>query len=263
MKDPMGLVRRLPSIQSRLLLLSLLLLMVFKGQAETLSQDERALLESEWGTPLQAVETAPDLDDNLLTWVAPDGGARTYQVWEVRSRPKQEVQIFLNRSKENSENQWEYRMNGDESQILEETPEGHLVILGATDKHEGVSTRFEPPKPLLKLHSTIHETTHQKYAILVYDLKNPEQLKHSGSMEAQITPLGAFKITVPAGTFEGLLVRSIAKGEVGPAKLEDTQYRLYARETGLIAALEQRKVSAFKIYQSTNKTVRVLSKPGR
>jgi hypothetical protein len=55
----------------------------------------------------------------------------------------------------------------------------------------------------------------------------------------------------------------MAKGEVGPAKLEDTQYRLYARDTGLIAALEQRKVSAFKIYQSTNKTVRVLSKPGR
>lgn len=263
MKDPMRSVRRLPNIESLALILSLSLLMIFKGQAEALSPDERALLESEWGTPLQALETAPDIDDNLLAWVAPDGGARTYQVWEVRSRPKQEVQIFLNHSKENAENQWEYRMNGDESQILEETPEGHLVILGATDKHEGVSTRFEPPKPLLKLHSTIHETTRQKYAILVYDLKNPDQLKHSGSMEALITPLGAFKITVPAGTFEGLLVRSMAKGEVGPAKLEDTQYRLYARETGLIAALEQRKVSAFKIYQSTNKTVRVLSKPGR
>ncbi len=256
-------VRPLASISTLVLTLSLWLFTTPNLQAETLSQDERALLETEWGTPLETDETSPDLDDNLIGWIAPDGGARTYQVWEVRSKPKQEVQIFLSRAHDNTETQWEYRMNGDEAQILEETAEGSLVIQGAVDKHEGVSTRFEPPKPLLRLHSAVGETTRQNYAILVYDLKSPDQLKHSGSMEALITPLGTFKIKVPAGTYEGLLVRSIAKGEVGPAKLEDTQYRFYARDTGLIASLEQRKVSAFKIYQSTNKVVRVLNQSGR
>ena len=54
--------------------------------------------------------------------------------------------------------------------------------------------------------------------------------------------LGAFKVTVPAGTYDAALIKWDYKGEVGPASIEDTQYRFMAEGVGVVAMVDKKNI---------------------
>ena len=78
-------------------------------------------------------------------------------------------------------------------------------------------------------------------------------------MKATATYVGAYEVTVPAGTFEAILLRIDAKIHVGPAKVEDTQYLFYAKGVGKVAEVEAQRIAAVLIYHSHSKTAKVLT----
>jgi hypothetical protein len=87
----------------------------------------------------------------------------------------------------------------------------------------------------------------------------PDKVKYTGSMQATVTYVGAYEVTVPAGTFETILLRIDAKIHVGPAKVEDTQYLFYAKGVGKVAEVEGQRIAAVLIYHSHSKTAKVLT----
>lgn len=154
---------------------------------------------------------------------------------------------------------WRYRIGDQGVELLAQEADGDLVITGVNDQKEGVATRYEPPKIMLSRNMVPGEESRATTELRVYDLAQSDRLLHSGSLDVVAVYLGAFQLNLPAGSYQAALIRTIANGRVGPAKLEDTQYHFYAPAVGEVAAVELRKVRAFGVYHSTTKIARVLA----
>src|SRR5512147_147601 len=91
----------------------------------------------------------------------------------------------------------------------------------------------------------------------VYDLSDPKDVEHKGSLDVTLTYVGAYRVTVPAGTFDAALLKWDFKGKIGPG-VEDIQARFVAPGIGMVAAAEKRDVAAFLIYNDNTKVGKVL-----
>jgi hypothetical protein len=65
-------------------------------------------------------------------------------------------------------------------------------------------------------------------------------------------------VTVPAGTYDAALLKWDYDGSVGPASVQDTQYRFLAKDVGIVASIEKKKISALLLYHDNSNTGRVL-----
>jgi len=94
--------------------------------------------------------------------------------------------------------------------------------------------------------------------VKVYDLSSPNEVSHSGSLQLTYSYIGAYKVTVPAGSYDAALLKWDYNGSVGPASVQDTQYRLVAKDVGIVASIEKKKISAMLFYHDNSNTGRVL-----
>ncbi len=95
-------------------------------------------------------------------------------------------------------------------------------------------------------------------SVKVYDLKDPTDLKYEGRLKVTHTYVGAYEVTVPAGKYETVLIRSSYKGKVGPAHVVDGGYVFYAEGVGIVSSLERMHVTAFLFYDKKTRTPKVL-----
>ena len=75
----------------------------------------------------------------------------------------------------------------------------------------------------------------------------------------EFTYLGAYQLRVPAGAIDAVLVRTRLTGKVGPATVQDTIYRFFAKNSGLVAMVETEDVSALLIYHEKTRVGKVLA----
>ena len=66
------------------------------------------------------------------------------------------------------------------------------------------------------------------------------------------------EVTVPAGTFQAALFKWDYKGKVGPARVEDVQYRFFTEDVGTLAMIEKTDVTALLVYREHTKIGKVL-----
>jgi hypothetical protein len=71
--------------------------------------------------------------------------------------------------------------------------------------------------------------------------------------------LGAYKVTTPAGVYDAALIKWAYEGKVGPAKVDDTQYRFFAPKVGMVASVDKLEVSALFLYHSHSKFGKLLA----
>ena len=83
-------------------------------------------------------------------------------------------------------------------------------------------------------------------------------VSHSGSLGLTYSYIGAYKVTVPAGTYDAALIKWTYNGSVGPANIEDTQYRFLAEDVGVVASVDKKDISAMLIYNDHSKYGKVL-----
>ena len=83
-------------------------------------------------------------------------------------------------------------------------------------------------------------------------------MSHNGTLDVTYSYLGAYKVTTPAGAYDAALIKWAYKGKVGPAKVQDTQYRFFAPKVGMVASVDHLDVSAFLLYQKQTKFGKVL-----
>ena len=102
------------------------------------------------------------------------------------------------------------------------------------------------------------ESRQSTIAVKVYDLSEPDNLKYQGSLDVTYSYLGAYAVTVPAGSWDAALVKWTFKGKVGPARIEDTQYRFAVADVGMLARIEAKNISAMLIYHDDSKSAKVL-----
>ncbi|SDW46316.1 hypothetical protein [Nitrosomonas communis] len=136
--------------------------------------------------------------------------------------------------------------------------DGDYVVTGVTDNEEGVFTQYSPAEPFILQGLAPGEERNMQAGMKVFKLSNPDKQIHTGTLNIGYHYVGAYKVTVPAGSFDAILIKWTFKGKIGPASLNDTQYRFFAADVGMVAAVEQMEVSAMRIYTKERKIAKVL-----
>ena len=152
-----------------------------------------------------------------------------------------------------------WRMDiGPKSWFGEIDANGNLIQYSSHDKEKGVISRFSPPHPILTRGMRPGDSTKTHIEVTVFDLARPDKEKHAGYLDLTHEYVGAFEVTVPAGTFEAALISWAYTGKVGPANISDEQYFFYAEGVGPVAWIQRKDISAMLVYRDTLKEAGVL-----
>ena len=226
------------------------------GAAETLTADEQAMLEELLG---QGVVGAPVAGSTLTPEFAPlRDGTWTYQIVGGKDAGQMEQQVLKRLERDLSGASWRYAVGSKEVVFIKQMTDGSLTFVTEEDFEQGVITRYEPPEPGLLTGLAPGDSRSSSVGVQVSDLSDPSEVSHTGTLAVTYSYLGAYKVTTPAGVYDAALIKWAYKGEVGPAKVDDTQYRLFAPKVGMVASVDKLEVSALFLYHSHSKFGKVL-----
>jgi hypothetical protein len=205
------------------------------------------------GAPVPAFPIAAD-----LAKLAP--GTRVYQIVSGKNQGNTEEHVIAPHADDASGTRWRYRV-GERTLFLKLDPGQSLAVVSEQDTDQGVITKYSPAQPLLIAGMNAGDEKTMTLKVEVFDLDDPTDLTHQGSLTLTLSYIGAYKVTVPAGTFDAALLVWDYKGKIGPATIDDIQARFVAPGVGLVAAAERRDIAAFLIYNDKSKVGKVLVKP--
>ncbi len=135
---------------------------------------------------------------------------------------------------------------------------GKIEMVSEVDLVEDVLTRYAPLFTVMFNGMGPGEKNEMKTNIRVYDLHDPNDEKYKGHLKVSHTYVGAYEVTVPAGKYQTVLIKSSYTGKVGPASVNDVGYVFYAEGVGIVASLERSHVAAFLFYDKRTKTPKIL-----
>jgi hypothetical protein len=165
----------------------------------------------------------------------------------------------VHRTQPSGNSRWRYELSNDETGFLQMEPDGGLIMAGIEDTYTKALTRYSPGEPFMPKGFQPGSEKSLEMGVKVFDLDDPENVQHEGSLTVSLTHAGAYEINVPAGRFDTVLLKASFHGQIGPAHVDDIQYRFFAKGIGLVAMVERRDVSAFLIYRDRLDVAKVLA----
>jgi hypothetical protein len=199
--------------------------------------------------PLQAPMTYAPKEDSVLT----------YQVVDSDGNKWSEDHHFVKSTEPQFAPGMSYAIEKVSTEYMQEIG-GNLIVVGEKDLKQSVITTFSPGEPLVLAGLQAGQSRQVTVAVKVADISDPTDITHTGSLTITYTYVGAYKVTVPAGTYDAALIRWDYNGEVGPASITDTYYRLIAPGAGLIAMVEKVSISAMLFYNDNTRLGKQLAK---
>ncbi len=154
---------------------------------------------------------------------------------------------------------WRFGLSPSQQAFLRRADGGDLLMPAVTDIGEGVVVVTTPPNPFLLSGMQPGETRTLTQQVAVNYLDDPTRQDYSGTLQASYTYVGTYQVTVPAGTYNAILVRLRFEGKVGPAHTQDTAYYFFAPQVGVVAMIAQEDVEAFWIIHIDNSSGKVLT----
>ena len=152
---------------------------------------------------------------------------------------------------------WEVRAGKTDILVFKQDKHGDIVFVNHAEPGEG-DAHYSPLPPLLKK-GMKPGTTHQaEFAVKVMSPDDPNKIKHSGQLKLKLSYLGTFELNIPSGQQKAVLIKSAYKGKIGPATVDDTQYRFFVENMGIVAMVERKDISAFWVYNEHKKVGKIL-----
>lgn len=225
-----------------------------------LSSADRAAIESFLGKGVvgKAVAGNPIADMEKIFPFKP--GQWTFRFTSGDKKGKDQEQSFANIKTASSGTTGRYQNGKDQVLFLRRSENGDISTVSEQDTKQGVVSRFSPPEPGYVVGMAPGDTKKVTIGVKVYDLSDPSDVTHSGSLDLTYSYVGAYEVTVPAGTYHAALIKWDYDGKVGPASIQDTQYRFLAKEAGVVAMVEKKNIAAMLIYHDHTKFGKVLVK---
>ena len=223
-----------------------------------LPQADRTALEQLLGSGVvgDPVDAGPlaaaDIPLRAGTWV--------YQVVAGKKKGQTENDVLSQLQPVQEGASWQVQTGSKDLAFIQLSGNQDIEIVSEQDTGQGVITRFTPAEPILTTGMSPGDSKTVTIGVKVYDLSNPDEVSHSGSLDLEYSYIGAYKVTVPAGSYDAALLRWVYNGSVGPASVSDTQYRFVAKDVGIVASIEKKKVSALLFYHDNSNTGRLLEK---
>jgi hypothetical protein len=222
-----------------------------------LSADEQALLTDLLGRGAlgDAVAGSP-----LTSSFAPlREGTWTYRIVGGDDQGQNERHVVTRLQGDPSGADWQYAVGARSVQRIKQTDDGSLVFINQDDLDQGVISRYTPPEPGLLVGMAPGDSKSFSIGVKVSDLSSPQDVSHEGRLALTYSYLGAYRINTPAGSYDAALIKWAYNGKVGPASVDDTQYRFFADNVGMVASVDKLNVSAFLLYKKNTKFGKLLT----
>jgi hypothetical protein len=227
------------------------------ARGAALSAGEQAMLEELLG---QGVIGEPVAGGTLTPSFAPlREGTSTYRIVGGKQKGQDEQHVITRLERDPSGASWRYAVGAKGIVFIKETDDGSLTFVTEENTDQGVVSRYEPAEPGLLAGLAPGDSKGFTVAVKVYDLSSPQDLAHEGTLDVTYSYLGAYKVNTPAGSYDAALIKWTYQGKVGPAKVDDTQYRFFADNVGMVASVDKLDVSAFLVYQDHTKFGKLLA----
>jgi hypothetical protein len=153
---------------------------------------------------------------------------------------------------------WRLALSPSQAGFIRQTPTGDLIMSALSDSGEGVIVFATPANPFLLNGMQPGETRALSQSVSVNYLDDPTSQDYSGKLAMEYTYVGAYQVTVPAGTYQAILARSRFEGKIGPAHTRDVAYYFFAPQVGVVAMITQEDIEAFWIIHIDAKSGKVL-----
>jgi hypothetical protein len=154
---------------------------------------------------------------------------------------------------------WRFQFTPTLAGFINPTATGDLIMTAVSDTDEGVIAVTTPANPFVLTGMQPGESRTFSQAVAVNYLDDPTKRDWGGNLNATYTYVGTYQVTVPAGTFNAILIRFAYTGKVGPADVKYTAWYFFARGVGLVAMVNLEDVSAFWIYHVDTTTGKLLA----
>ena len=231
-----------------------------KGTVIELPAKDRAFLEQILGKGVVGKAVAGGKLSDPVKFFPLEDGTWVYRITSGKDKDKSEQQLLTRLKRDKSGSSWRQASGTNSVLYLLKTANGAVEIVSTEDQQQGVISRYLPREPIVLPGMRPGDTKLMKTEVKVYDLSHPDHLAHSGSLSILYSYVGAYEVTVPAGTFQAALFKWDYKGKVGPAKVEDVQYRFFVEDLGTLAMIEKTDVTALLVYREHTKIGKVLIK---
>jgi hypothetical protein len=230
------------------------------GLVIPLSDADRSQLDALLGKGVvgEALPSAPL--ERSTSYLPRHGRTLTYQVVTQGGKPETENHEITETTDPVFKPGWDYKI-GDTGEIyVQADPAGRAFTVAEKDFDKKVLSRFTPGDPLVLTGLQPGQSATASHQVEVYDLSNLSQVSHSGTLDITYRHLGAHRVTVPAGTFDAVLVKWSYSGKIGPATIKDSQYRFLAPNVGMVAMIQIRSISALLVYNDHSKRGKLLAR---
>jgi hypothetical protein len=240
------------------LLLSGLAQSAESGPTITLPPEDRAEIENYLGAGVvgEAV-LAPEIIDTAL-YLAANTSPRTFRLVSGPDAGQTVLHQPTLLNRQGGVTTWRYDAGGKFIYFLTAKANGDFVMTSVQDTEAGAITDYSPSEPFMLNGLTPGAERNMNLGLKVFALSDPSDLTHQGNLNVNYRYMGAYKVNVLAGSFDAVLIKWSFNGNVGPATVNDTQYRFFAPGVGIVAGIEQLDVSALFVYNRHNKVARVL-----
>jgi hypothetical protein len=184
--------------------------------------------------------------------------ARNYQVTAGPNAGKTQTLGLAKVRRPNGKSAWRFMFSPTLAGFVRQTAEGDLMVPSVTDTGEGVVVTTTPANPFVLKGMKPGETRSYSQQVSVIELDDPADQEYSGSLHGTYTYVGTYQVTVPAGSYEAVLLRLKCEGKVGPAHTHDTAYYFFAPGKGVVAMISQEDATAFWIIHIDTTSGKVL-----
>jgi len=174
--------------------------------------------------------------------------ASSYRFTSGKNVGKRQAETLTRVERPGGRAAWRLEMTPSLVGFVKQTTDGDIVMSAVADTGEGALVVTEPANPFLPKGMKPGETRSYSQQVSVRYLDDLSNECYSGILKSDYTYVGTFRVKVPAGTFDAVLMRSRVDGKIGPAHTRGTSYSLFAPGIGLIAMILQQKITAFWIY---------------
>jgi hypothetical protein len=230
------------------------------GPVIPLSDADRGQLDALLGKGVvgEALPSAPLQDPG--SYLPRHGRTLTYQVVTPGEKPAIENHEITETTEAAYQPGWHYSV-GDVGEIyIQKDADGHAATVAEKDLDKKVLSRFIPGDPLVLSGLQPGQSAASSHRVEVHDLANLNAVSHSGTLDVTYSHLGTHRVTVPAGTFDAVLVKWSYSGKIGPATIKDAQYRFLVPHVGMVAMIQIRSISALLVYNDHSKRGKLLAR---
>jgi hypothetical protein len=194
----------------------------------------------------EAVPSKPIENPEALFSFAPKSVSYRYTSGKSKGRSQTLVPTKVERP--GGKSVWKVQLAPSLIGFLRQTSKGDIVMPAVEDTGAEALVVSTPANLFVTNGMKPGETRTVSQTISVRYLDDINDEQWSGKLKSDYTYVGTYRVTVPAGTFDSILLRTRVEGKVGPARTRAASYSFFAPGVGLVAMILQQNVTAFWLY---------------